>query len=103
MVISNVDVSFGFNFNANFNSNTGSSNINIARCIDLASALEKKSIYLFGPRQTGKSWLIRNTLQNHKVYNLLSLLAFCFWVRSRFYFSRSYGHRSQGEQKRVCT
>jgi uncharacterized protein len=44
---------------------------NIARYINLTAALEKKSIFLFGPRQTGKSWLIKNTLQNHTVYNLL--------------------------------
>jgi len=45
--------------------------MNIKRYIDLAKVLEKKSVILFGPRQTGKSWLIRNTLQNHQVYNLL--------------------------------
>lgn len=45
--------------------------MNIKRYINLAPVLEKKSIILFGPRQTGKSWLIRNMLQDHKVYNLL--------------------------------
>lgn len=43
----------------------------IKRFIDLASQLKNKSIFLFGPRQTGKSWLIRNTLHNCKIYNLL--------------------------------
>ena len=45
--------------------------MNIQRFIKLPNALAKKSIILFGPRQTGKSWLIKNTLQNHQVYNLL--------------------------------
>jgi uncharacterized protein len=45
--------------------------MNINRYINLKKELEKKSIILFGPRQTGKSWLIRNTLQEYKVYNLL--------------------------------
>ncbi|MCP4675891.1 MAG: ATP-binding protein [Deltaproteobacteria bacterium] len=38
--------------------------------------LEKKSFFLFGPRQTGKTSLIRNTLENAIVYNLLESDAF---------------------------
>ena len=45
--------------------------INIARKIDIKKALEKKSIFLFGPRQTGKSWLIRYIFKDCRVYNLL--------------------------------
>lgn len=33
--------------------------------------MEKKSMFLFGPRQTGKSALIRKLLSGHKIYNLL--------------------------------
>ena len=45
--------------------------MDIPRKIDILSALEKKSIFLFGPRQTGKSWLIRQIFKGHRVYNLL--------------------------------
>lgn len=44
---------------------------NIPRYLDLAKFLTKKSTFLLGPRLTGKSWLIRHTLNNCKVYNLL--------------------------------
>lgn len=45
--------------------------MNINRILDINGVLQKKSIFLFGPRQTGKSWLIRHTLKNHRTYNLL--------------------------------
>jgi predicted AAA+ superfamily ATPase len=32
---------------------------------------KKKSLFLFGPRQTGKSFLLRNLFPNAKIYNLL--------------------------------
>ncbi len=38
--------------------------------------LQNHSCFLFGPRQTGKSWLIRNQLQGCKVYNLLNSSTF---------------------------
>lgn len=44
---------------------------NIPRLLDLKYLLNKKSYFLFGPRQTGKSWLIREQLSNYKTYNLL--------------------------------
>lgn len=43
----------------------------IARILDLRSELREKSCFLFGPRQTGKSWLIRHTLKEVRTYNLL--------------------------------
>ena len=46
-------------------------NTEIKRKLDLTKDLTKKSIFLFGPRQTGKSWLIRHTLNQYKTYNLL--------------------------------
>jgi uncharacterized protein len=43
----------------------------IDRVVDLPSMLRKKSYFLFGPRQTGKSSLVRHTLGNARVYDLL--------------------------------
>ena len=43
----------------------------IPRLIDLEAVLKNKSCFLFGPRQTGKSLLIRKTLPRYRVYNLL--------------------------------
>ena len=44
---------------------------NIKRILDLKGALSKKSQILLGPRQTGKSSLIRAQLKDAKVYDLL--------------------------------
>ena len=44
----------------------------IARKLDIASVLEKKSCFLFGPRQCGKSSLVRETLPDAHVLDLLS-------------------------------
>ena len=44
----------------------------IARRLDLRELLRHKSHFLFGPRQTGKSFLIRHTLEDARVYNLLN-------------------------------
>ncbi|MEI6473738.1 MAG: AAA family ATPase [Holophagaceae bacterium] len=43
----------------------------IARQLDLTTALKQTSCFLFGPRQTGKSSLLRETLPGVPVYNLL--------------------------------
>ncbi len=43
----------------------------IDRAIDLTKMLKSKSCFLFGPRQTGKSWLIHHTLGSCRIYNLL--------------------------------
>ena len=43
----------------------------ITRVLKLPTLLEKKSHFLFGPRQTGKTFLIRQTLPEIKVYDLL--------------------------------
>jgi len=45
--------------------------VEVKRLLDLRKELEKKSCFLFGPRQTGKSWLIRHSLKNCRTYNLL--------------------------------
>ena len=44
---------------------------NISRLIDLPKLLAHKSGFLLGPRQTGKSWIIRHTLRDAQVYDLL--------------------------------
>lgn len=43
----------------------------IERSLNLEEVLKKKSCFLFGPRQTGKSSLIRHTLAKYRTYNLL--------------------------------
>ena len=43
----------------------------IERTIDLVALLEKKSHFLLGPRQTGKTFLINHSLQGVRVYDLL--------------------------------
>jgi len=43
----------------------------VERMLDLVKELEKKSFFLYGPRQTGKSSLIRHSLKPFRVYNLL--------------------------------
>ena len=45
--------------------------VNIARSVDLKAAVAKRSLFLFGPRQTGKSTLIRDQLGDARVINLL--------------------------------
>ncbi len=43
----------------------------IVRSLHLARLLEKKSHFLLGPRQTGKSFLIAQTFQDVRLYDLL--------------------------------
>jgi uncharacterized protein len=43
----------------------------IPRIVDLPRLLQKKSYFLFGPRQTGKTFLINHTLPGARVYDLL--------------------------------
>jgi uncharacterized protein len=44
----------------------------VERTLDLPGLLEGKSHFLLGPRQTGKTFLIRHSLKNVKVYDLLA-------------------------------
>ncbi len=48
----------------------------IPRALDLRSLLERKSHFLLGPRQTGKTFLIRRTLGDVRVYDLLDSATF---------------------------
>src|SRR5213594_1779568 len=43
----------------------------LERRLELPTLLEKKSYFLLGPRQTGKTFLIRQTLPDVRVYDLL--------------------------------
>jgi predicted AAA+ superfamily ATPase len=43
----------------------------IDRFVNLPALLEKKSHFLLGPRQTGKTFLVQHTLKNARVYDLL--------------------------------
>ena len=43
----------------------------VPRVLDLPALLAKRSHFLLGPRQTGKTSLVRNTLKEAKVYDLL--------------------------------
>lgn len=45
--------------------------MNYKRKLDLVSLLKKNSFFLFGPRGTGKSYWIKQTLPNAKLFNLL--------------------------------
>lgn len=48
----------------------------IHRTLDMHALLEKKSHFLLGPRQTGKTTLIRDTLAGARVYDLLDSSVF---------------------------
>jgi uncharacterized protein len=56
--------------------------MNIERQLNLLEILEKKSCFLFGPRQTGKTHLIRNTLPDYRYYDLLKTDVFLKLSRS---------------------
>ncbi len=48
----------------------------LERSADIATWLAKKSYFLFGPRQTGKTTLARRTLPHARVYDLLDSATF---------------------------
>ena len=52
------------------------SDVYIRRTLSLTALLEKKSFFLLGPRQTGKTSLILHTLKGAKVYDLLNTSLF---------------------------
>ncbi|PYS11918.1 MAG: AAA family ATPase, partial [Acidobacteria bacterium] len=43
----------------------------VPRALDIAGLSRRKSLFLFGPRQTGKTALIHRALPSAKVYDLL--------------------------------
>ena len=54
----------------------------IPRLLDLSALLAKRSHFLFGPRQTGKTSLIRHSLPKAKVYDLLDSSVFLAFGRN---------------------
>jgi predicted AAA+ superfamily ATPase len=50
--------------------------VDVPRALDLRALLAKKSHFLFGPRQTGKTFLIRRTLPDTRIYDLLDTSVF---------------------------
>jgi predicted AAA+ superfamily ATPase len=56
--------------------NINKNNPYIERQLKLTPLLEKKSHFLFGPRQTGKTFLIQNSLKGARVYDLLDTSIF---------------------------
>ncbi len=50
--------------------------MDVPRDLDLRALLADKSHFLLGPRQTGKTYLIRNTLQDARIYDLLDSSVF---------------------------
>lgn len=55
----------------------------IERLVDLPSLIERKSHFLLGSRQTGKTFLIRHTLGGVRVYDLLDSSTFLMTLRWR--------------------
>lgn len=55
---------------------TGATYPDIPRTLDLAGLITRKSHLLLGPRQTGKTYLIRKSLPRARVYDLLESLTF---------------------------
>src|SRR5262245_33848914 len=43
----------------------------VPRALDLGKLASRKSLFLFGPRQTGKTALVRHTLPGARIYDLL--------------------------------
>jgi len=58
------------------------SDMYIPRYLDLKKTLKSKSVFLFGPRQTGKTWLIGKELEKYRVYDLLDNEVYLTLARS---------------------
>jgi predicted AAA+ superfamily ATPase len=52
------------------------------RILDLARLLEKKSFFLFGPRGTGKTTLVKHTLRDITVIDLLEIRTFREYLKN---------------------
>ncbi len=61
----------------------------VARKLDIASVLRKKSCFLFGPRQCGKTSLVRETLPDAHVFDLLSGNTFTRLARNPNYLDET--------------
>jgi len=63
----------------------------VERALDLAALLEKRSHFLLGPRQTGKTTLLRHALPNARVYDLLDSSVYLALSRSPGWLSEELG------------
>jgi predicted AAA+ superfamily ATPase len=63
----------------------------VDRALDLAALLEKRSHFLLGPRQTGKTTLLRHALPNARVYDLLDSSVYLALSRSPGRLSEELG------------
>ena len=61
----------------------------IPRKMDVASVVQKKSCFLFGPRQCGKSSLVRETMPDAHVFDLLSSDTFAHLARNSNYIAET--------------
>lgn len=61
----------------------------VARKLDIVSVLRKKSCFLFGPRQCGKTSLVRATLPDAHVFDLLSGNTFTRLARNPNYIDET--------------
>ena len=69
----------------------------IPRLLDIQSVLARKSCFLFGPRQTGKTWLIKNSLAHLPYFNLLDHVTYTQFA----YAPQVLGERLQGSPAAV--
>lgn len=61
----------------NMSNNISDKNIPyVERILDLPDLLQNKSYFLFGPRQTGKTFLVHRTLKRARIYDLLDTLVY---------------------------
>jgi predicted AAA+ superfamily ATPase len=65
----------------------------IPRLLDLPGLLAKRSHFLFGPRQTGKTSLVRHSLKEAKVYDLLDTSVFLALSRNPGRIAEELGPR----------
>jgi len=67
----------------------------IRRRLDLKKLLAGKSHFLLGPRQTGKSFLIRQTLAGVKIFNLLDTPTLLSLGRNPKQLAESINHQDK--------
>ncbi len=67
----------------------------VDRALDLASLLARKSHFLFGPRQTGKTSLVRRRLEGVRSYDLLDSSAYLTLSREPARLGQEIGARDR--------
>ena len=74
---------------------TPNPSVYIERTLDLSSLLQKKSHFLFGPRQTGKTSLIHHSLKGVKSYDLLDTSVYLALSQNPSRISQEIGPRDK--------